>query len=427
MFAVVLGFLGAACAKNADEARPDAPPRATASADDATSVSSGERPEPAGDAARGKALVGSFECRRCHEGTGLEPEPLARNCRGCHLHVLADGFSSKPASATWKSHVAHLGPVPSLVGAGRRLRYEWLVRFLVEPHDLRPALTQSMPRLALSREQARDVATYLASLAGPSPTDARALVGADAARGRKLMDEMECGACHRMSGVEPLRAGTPLGPEAPRFYERHAEELRPAVMLAPDLRHVRERMTSTQLVEWLRDPPGIKGDTLMPRPGLTPEATRDVAAYLLTAPLAPAEPRRIPEALPNLTRRVAYEEVAREVLDVTCRHCHGSPDVAVGDGGPGNSGGFGFKRRAINFTSYEHAQGGYVDDAGERHSLFEPLADGTPRIVAALWARHREVAGSPDPSVRGMPLGLPPLAPEKIQLVATWIAQGRPR
>jgi hypothetical protein len=29
--------------------------------------------------------------------------------------------------------------------------------------------------------------------------------------------------------------------------------------------------------------------------------------------------------------------------------------------------------------------------------------------------------------VRGMPLGLPPLEPEQIQLVESWIAQGRPR
>jgi hypothetical protein len=29
--------------------------------------------------------------------------------------------------------------------------------------------------------------------------------------------------------------------------------------------------------------------------------------------------------------------------------------------------------------------------------------------------------------VRGMPLGLPALTPEQVQLVESWIAQGRPR
>jgi hypothetical protein len=50
-----------------------------------------------------------------------------------------------------------------------------------------------------------------------------------------------------------------------------------------------------------------------------------------------------------------------------------------------------------------------------------------PRIVAHLWARHAEVAGTPVEGVTGMPLGLPPLPPEDIQLIETWIARGRPQ
>lgn len=383
--------------------------------------------EPVGNAERGKALTTQYECRRCHDGTGLEPEPLTRSCTQCHAKVLLGGFDHKPDAPRWKQHVGHIAVVPSLEAAGRRLRYDWLVRYLVEPHDLRPALTQSMPRLALERDQARDIAAYLQSLGQPTPAISSPLEGANTANGRKILDEQACGACHRMSGVEALHTGTPLGPEAPAFYAQTAEEKRTAVTLAPDLRYVRERMTASQLVEWLRNPAEVKRGTPMPQPNLDPAAIRDVAAYLLTAPLGPRSTPAIPEPLPNLERRVTYEEVAQQVLGITCRHCHGDPDVALGDGGPGNSGGFGFKRRGINLTSYEHAQGGYLDDAGRRHSLFEPMPDGTPRLVAALWARHREVAGRPDPGVRGMPLGLPPLPPEQIQLVATWVAQGRPR
>jgi hypothetical protein len=43
-----------------------------------------------------------------------------------------------------------------------------------------------------------------------------------------------------------------------------------------------------------------------------------------------------------------------------------------------------------------------------------------------MFAREKEEAGE-QPSMRGMPLGLPALPPEDIQLVDTWIAQGRPR
>ena len=383
--------------------------------------------EPTGEVERGREAVVRFQCGRCHEATGLTPAPLTSHCVRCHKKVMTAGFDAKPKASEWKQHVAHLAAMPSLRGAGTRLRYDWLVGYLVLPHDLRPALMQDMPRLAITREEARDVVTYLASLDAPAAPARETLEDSDPARGRKLVDDMQCGSCHRMSGVPTLAAGTPLGPEAPATYRRSSEELRPAVMLAPDLRFTRDRMTAAQLVQWLADPAAIKSDTLMPNPGLTPSQARDVAAYLLRTPLGPGRARTVPARLPNLERRVGYDEVAREVFDVTCRHCHGKPDDAVGDGGPGNTGGFGFKRRGVNLTSYEEIQGGYLDDKGNRHSLFEPLADGTPRLVATLWARHDEGAGHPNPNLRGMPLGFPPLSAEQIQLVATWVAQGRPR
>ena len=58
---------------------------------------------------------------------------------------------------------------------------------------------------------------------------------------------------------------------------------------------------------------------------------------------------------------------------------------------------------------------------------FEKAGDGTPRLVRALLARRDEEAGHPDALVRGMPLGYPSLSPEEIQLVESWVAQGRPR
>jgi hypothetical protein len=99
----------------------------------------------------------------------------------------------------------------------------------------------------------------------------------------------------------------------------------------------------------------------------------------------------------------------------------------LGDGGPGNTGGFGFKPRGLNVSRYEYVQAGYLDDDGERQSVFRKTSKGVPRLVAAMMARHFELAGKPDDEVRGMPLGFPPIPIEDIQLVLTWIAQGRPR
>jgi hypothetical protein len=171
----------------------------------------------------------------------------------------------------------------------------------------------------------------------------------------------------------------------------------------------------------------MKPDTRMPNHNLSLEDAQHLARWIVEAPLAPLTPRAPPRLPPPLARRVTFAEVQDRVLGVTCGHCHGNPDVALGDGGPGNTGGFGFSPKRLDLTTYAAVAAGYVDPSGERHSVFTPTADGTPRLVAALLARHAEEAGQPNTEVRGMPLGLPPLAVEDIQLVATWIAQGRPR
>ena len=89
----------------------------------------------------------------------------------------------------------------------------------------------------------------------------------------------------------------------------------------------------------------------------------------------------------------------------------------------------GFPARGLNLATYQGISSGITDPAtGKRRSVFAPGPDGkTPLLIAALMARHAEVAGQPVPGVRGMPLGLPPMPLEDIQRVITWVAQGRPR
>jgi cytochrome c2 len=324
-------------------------------------------------------------------------------------------FSGKPDNDRWQKNVAHLTSVPSLAAMGKRFRYPWVVGFLMDPHDLRPALEQSMPRLKLTRAEARDIATYL--MQGAERPREVALTGADKKRGRSLLEQKACGTCHRFTGVEAL-------PNAPTS---SGKESRLAISLAPDLRHARDRLDASTVVAWLLDPQSMKPGTLMPQTPMSPSEARDVATYILESDLAPVPAHQIPELPKPLDRQVTYAEVAEKVLDKTCRHCHGNPDVARGDGGPGNTGGFGFKPRGLQLDSYERVQAGYLDDKGERQSAFVADDHGTPRMVAALLARHAEEAGKPNPDIRGMPLGLPPLPVEDIQLLVTWIAKGRPR
>lgn len=414
--AATLATLGLLAGCKSPPSSKPAPEKTPSSAAPATAAP--ERVLPAfeaGSAERGKQLVAEFECHRCHEGTGLAAPKLDQDCVRCHEQIATDKFKASPAKlAKWKPHVMPYRDVPSLSSMAGRLRPAWVMDYLLHPHDLRPNLTQTMPRLKLSAEQARDIATYLTSGATAPATAAQ--VTADEARiahGKQLMSERGCVACHQMSG-----SGLPL-PAKP-------EQAIRTLGLAPDLRFARQRSEPSAILRWLLDPAQVKHDSAMPNLGLRPEDARDLAAFVSFAELAPAPAKASPARLPLLARKVGFDEVNERVFAVTCRHCHTNPDIADGDGGPGNTGGFGFKPRKIDFSSYQGIQSGGIDAAGQRVSLFEKLSDGTPRLVAALLARAREDAGVVSDEVRGMPLGLPALSSEQIQLVESWVDQGRP-
>ncbi|MGN6103927.1 MAG: c-type cytochrome, partial [Kofleriaceae bacterium] len=165
----------------------------------------------------------------------------------------------------------------------------------------------------------------------------------------------------------------------------------------------------------------------MPNLGVLVDDAQRLAAFIAATPLAaPAEPAPVARP-PRLARRVTWGEVESKVFRKVCWHCHAVADYALGDGGPGNTGGFGFAPRGLDLSSYAGISAGSVDDAGEPRSIFALLPDGTPRLVAHLLARHAEQAGQVVDGIRGMPLGLPALPLEHIQLVDTWIAQGRPQ
>ena len=442
---VALGILGLApgCDRDPGEARGGAPAQARS----AGSAAPSPAPDDAraqGDAARGKDLVRRFECSRCHflpEDVGIAERD--RSCVGCHRWIL-DGAPSErgvldpEAVAGWQQRFRFMRHLPSL--ARGYYRRAWLERFLVEPTDLRPNLPATMPRLAVTKEQARDIAAYLGQEA-PAPDGGvaggggeSALAGANLERGLALLKEKGCSTCHVMTGVSAPELGSAarsvraLKDAAPLVNLWSGSDLAAVIALAPDLRHARERFDVPTLLTWITDPDAIKRvRPQMPKTPVSAEEARDIAAYLVKAELSPPEARAIPARLPPVNRDVRYDEVAEKVLQRTCRHCHAEPDDALGEGGPGNTGGFGFAPRGLHLAEFEGIAAGSLDDHGERRSVFSKAADGTPLLVRVLLARQAEEAGRPDPEVRGMPLGMPSLTPEEISLVEAWVAQGHPR
>jgi cytochrome c2 len=342
--------------------------------------------------------------------------PTEQHCTHCHEDISTGRFGAgTPKIGEWRRSVAPYRYAPSLDAIGKRFRRDWLTQFLGKPYDLRPHLAATMPRLAVSQSQAEDLAAYLTRDAPPETRDAAT---GNAVTGRALMEQKGCGGCHEFSGVPPL-------PSTPNPTAAN-EALRRAISLAPDLRHTRERFRPDALAAWLLDPSAVKPGTPMPSHGFVPSEARDVAAYVLHAELTPVAAVAPRERLPILSHPVTYREVSERVFSITCRHCHGDADAAGGDGGPGNTGGFGFSPRRLDLSDYRGTNAGLVGDDGERHSIFEKDSSGVPLLVSALVRRQNEETGGTS-ELRGMPLGLPAVSAEDVQLVESWIAQGRPR
>ncbi len=411
---VLVALVGASCKTSSQKEHPS--PGASSTRALSTVTPAGLA--PSGDPLHGKTLLAEYQCNRCHTGAAMEAPPQNKQCVQCHTDIVEGRFNASAALLVrWKPIVADLTDAPSLEAMGKRFRRGWVEQYLQRPYDVRPNLSPSMPRLPISPSQAKDIAAYLVPEENGT-LEARA--EGDLEKGRKVLESKGCIACHAMSGVPGLQA-------SPLPVALEPKEFARARRLAPDLRHTRMRSTPAQTVAWLREPRALKSDASMPKIPLSEEEIRDVVAFLHNREFETTPAPAAVVRLPLLSRKVTFAEVDKKVFHRTCWHCHSEPDYAIGDGGPGNSGGFGFKPRGLNLSDYNGIAAGYIDDKGVRASVFAAGADGVPRMVAALLARHTEEGGAETGGVRGMPLGYAPVALEDIQLVDTWIAQGRPR
>ncbi len=377
------------------------------------------RPTFTGDA----AVVEHFQCYRCHSAPDhLVPATREQSCVTCHQSILAGGFDDTVAPADvarWQSHIENLLLVPSLDGLSERVTAEWLRAFLEAPHDLRPNLPASMPRLRTTADEREAIVRHFG--VREASDDERAPEG-DPARGRARYEALGCSACHLYSGATDLgpTALDPTVSDAARSIAALSNAaLSDAARLAPDLRNARARMTRAMALRWITSPGSIQRETRMPTVDASDEDRADLVAFLFDEPLTAPAPSAPIARLPLLARPVGHAEVDEAVFHRTCRHCHADPVPVGGDGGPGNTGGFGFAGRGFDLSTYE----GF--DAS-REALLAPDDDGVPLLIAALVRRHDEVRGVLDEG-RGMPLALPPISLRDLQLVESWVAQGAPR
>jgi cytochrome c2 len=91
--------------------------------------------------------------------------------------------------------------------------------------------------------------------------------GGDAKRGRDLVAQYQCGACHKIPQVRG--AGGEAGPDLEGFGKLS--------YIANGIPNQPDRLTA-----WLIDPPALKPGTAMPAMGVTEEEARHMAAFLYT-------------------------------------------------------------------------------------------------------------------------------------------------
>ncbi len=376
------------------------------------------------------------ECHRCHEVEGLAPMPVQASCAGCHRDLASTaGDAARTRDGlerygkTWERFVTrssqHYQHVPPLAGMGR-LRGAWLERFFEAPHDVRPHLTESMFRanLAPAEVDALLRGWGAASEPPPSPVPDAATVEA----GRALFVARGCQGCHALGNLRFPQA-------------KGVEPKGPAWARAPDLRHARQRLSPATAAAFIQNPQAVLPGAVMPPLGVGPEDAARLAAFVFHADVGPpakAAPPKLP-AWDAKAKVPGYEEVERRVFKDTCWHCHSNPDFADGDGGPGNTGGFGFPAGGLSFASFAEVMNGSTGPDGKRRSIFRKGPTGEPVLLERLRARHAEnlrdlatpgkdpFAAPPSGDVgRGMPLGLPALSPEDFALVERWVRGGRP-
>ena len=201
----------------------------------------------ADEAFLGEILLGELACAQCHPAAGKR---------------------------LWNK------AAPDLSTVGSRITPQYLRRFLVSPHEVKPGAT--MPDLFHSstpaeREQATEELThFLTSMGGPIPFSQTGGTLKARARGEELFHTTGCAACHGPQEGAQLEGFKPLGDLA-------------------------SKTTVDALTRFLLNPLEIRPSGRMPSLWLDEDEAREISVYLLREQLeAPQSRNAPPVSLPGL-------------------------------------------------------------------------------------------------------------------------------
>ena len=189
-------------------------------------------------------------CAQCHGAPGVGPEPFAL------------GMTPAPANL---AHTAREWPAADLywvVKEGIKMTGMPAWKYRMPDDDLWAivAFLQELPRLSPQDYRSRKTG-------GPTAAQPASGSAADAARGKKAINQYACVTCHAIPGI--------VGPNAP---------------VGPPLAAIGTRgfiggvlpNTPENMVRWLRHPQAVNPRSAMPELSVTERDAQDIAAYLAT-------------------------------------------------------------------------------------------------------------------------------------------------
>jgi mono/diheme cytochrome c family protein len=275
-----------------------------------------------GDAARGETLL------------------AARGCYGCHMN---DPAAQRDLVGTYRQFG------PNLAGIGGKASRDWIYRWILNPKEWSPET--KMPNLRLSREDALDIAEYLAGSKAPADFEKAALPATDPATldriglyfematktvfdakadlatmdlhakevyvGRNLIAHDGCFACHAIPGFEDAK---PIGTELTEEGSKPVHRLDFGFLHLPHTRHdwFRTKLSNPRIFDRDRAR-GWEEKLKMPNFRFSPRELD----YVVTAVLGFQKLNASKAAVKRLSpAEEAIERGRRIVKDHNCQGCH---------------------------------------------------------------------------------------------------------
>jgi|SRR5579862_277091 len=250
-------------------------------------------------------------CIKCHAGVQhlQGAEEIARGehlfeelgCHGCHLTEGYEDLSKlNGVSATG----------PSLRRIGAKLDHAFMVRWVKNPHEIRPRTR--MPNFMFDDDQAVQIVAFvLSATKGPSDEwradhPAPVVDVNRAPRGKEIVESIGCRACHALS---PDEVAGQLGANKD---------------IAPNLSVIGEKTDARWIYHWVKNPRGYSAIARMPNLRLSDDDAAAVAAYLSTFGSKKPGPADLETRLVDPANVAAGEKLVRKY---GCAGCHDIPGM----------------------------------------------------------------------------------------------------